>query len=179
MSTTKTSKMISHALRHSPESYGLTMSADGKVLIAEMVENMNISREDILSIVAADTKGRFSCDHDQTHIWANQGHSIDVDVSLRLVAPGEFSTVFHGTKAGVVEAIMNEGLTPQSRQFVHLSKDEDTAVIVAGRRKGESVILRVDVNAMLRDRFEVFESANGVILTKAVPARYISLDNEK
>lgn len=81
--------------------------------------------------------------------------------------------LYHGTKQEFLPAILREGLTSQSRQHVHLSKDIETARIVARRRKGKDVILKVDSAAMAGDGLVFFLSDNGVWLTDSVPPRYL------
>ena len=56
---------------------------------------------------------------------------------------------------------------------MHLSKDVETARIVARRRKGKDVILQVDSAAMAGDGEIFFLSDNGVWLTNRVPPRYL------
>lgn len=72
----------------------------------------------------------------------------------------------------VLDSIDKEGLLPKSRLYVHLSKDEDTAVNV-GKRHGKPVVYKVDARKMQEDRFEFFLSVNGVWLTNEVPVKYI------
>ena len=55
----------------------------------------------------------------------------------------------------------------------HLSKDLDTAVKV-GQRHGKPLIYEVSALDMYRDGYKFFISANGVWLTKEVPARYLN-----
>ena len=65
------------------------------------------------------------------------------------------------------------GLKPMSRQYVHLSKDIETATKV-GTRHGDVVILQINTKAMLDDGYALYESDNGVVLTTEVPMKYIS-----
>ena len=60
-----------------------------------------------------------------------------------------------------------------NRLYVHLSKDTETAVKV-GSRHGKPVVYRVTAGKMADEGFEFFLSVNGVWLTKAVPAEYLS-----
>jgi putative RNA 2'-phosphotransferase len=57
---------------------------------------------------------------------------------------------------------------------VHLSADTETAQRVGARRGGAVVIFSVDAAAMAADGHVFYRSANGVWLTDAVPARYLS-----
>jgi len=50
------------------------------------------------------------------HGWANQGHSIPVDVELPVTEPPEY--LYHGTGQKYVEAIDRTGLIPKSRLYV-------------------------------------------------------------
>ena len=121
-------------------------------------------------IVRTDNKQRYSFNEDKTLIRANQGHSIPVDVELTKAVPPDI--LYHGTGEKYVSSIDKEGLLPKSRLYVHLSKDEDTAVNV-GKRHGKPVVYKVDARKMQEDGFEFFLSVNGVWLTKEVPVKYI------
>ena len=94
-----------------------------------------------------------------------------IDVELEKKTPPEF--LYHGTGEKFVSSIDKEGLLSKSRLYVHLSKDTDTAVKV-GSRHGKPVVYRVAAGKMANDGYEFFLSVNGVWLTKAVPAEYLS-----
>ena len=84
--------------------------------------------EDLEHIVETDEKQRYSFNDDKTLIRANQGHSIPIDLELEAVEPPE--TLYHGTIGQFLGSIKKEGLQRRSRQFVHLSKDVETALAV-------------------------------------------------
>ena len=71
-------------------------------------------------IVRTDEKQRYTFNEDHTHIRANQGHSIQVDVELPMTEPPE--TLYHGTAQRFAASIENQGLLPQSRLYVHLHR---------------------------------------------------------
>ena len=131
-----------------------------------------ITRDEILQIVATSDKQRFALSPDQTRIRANQGHSVKVDLGLAPILPK--TVLFHGTATRNLNAILNEGLTKQSRHHVHLSSHVTTARAV-GARYGEPVVLEVDAPAMHRAGYQFYRSGNGVWLTDHVPARFISI----
>ena len=60
-----------------------------------------------------------------------------------------------------------------SRLYVHLSRDEATALKV-GKRHGKPVVLKVNAGKMQQDGFRFFLSKNGVWLTDKVPVSYLS-----
>ena len=60
---------------------------------------------------------------------ANQGHSVEVDLQLEAREPPE--SLYHGTVERFLPSIWEEGLVRGERHHVHLSKDTETARIVA------------------------------------------------
>lgn len=121
-------------------------------------------------IVDTDDKKRYSFNQNFTKIRANQGHSIKVDLRLtEKIPPNE---LYHGTATRFLDSIMNEGITKQSRQYVHLSKDIDTAIKV-GKRHGKVVILVLDTLKMYQDGIKFYLSDNDVWLTDYVNPQYI------
>ncbi|GAU04576.1 2'-phosphotransferase [Burkholderia stabilis] len=70
-------------------------------------------------------------------------------------------------------AIRAQGLKPGARHHVHLSPDIRTALAV-GTRYGVPAILEVDAQRMHRQGHTFFVAENGVWLTDAVPAEYLT-----
>jgi putative RNA 2'-phosphotransferase len=162
------SKRMSKALRHQPERVGLTLDPAGWVPVADLLEALGISAEDMREVVERNDKKRFTIDGDR--IRANQGHSVEVELGLPAATPPD--VLFHGTVAQYLDDIMRDGLRPMSRHDVHLSPDRETARRV-GARRGRPLILTVDAKAMHADGHEFRLSANGVWLVQHVPARYL------
>jgi putative RNA 2'-phosphotransferase len=165
------SRFLSLVLRHKPEKAGITLDANGWADVAALIEGMNesgrtaVTIENIKEVVASNDKQRFAFSDDYTKIRANQGHSVSVDVELVETEPP--AVLFHGTAAGSVRGIFENGIRPKTRLYVHLSADEETAVKV-GRRHGKPVVLSIDAARMHEDGYKFFLSANGVWLTEYV-----------
>lgn len=174
MSLNETSKYISLILRHKPETIGITLDEHGWAnvdeLIAGIAKTQSFDMAMLEEIVATDNKQRYSFNEDHTLIRANQGHSIPVDVELKEIVPPEI--LYHGTGEKYVASIDEQGLIPKSRLYVHLSKDEETAVNV-GKRHGKPVVYKVHSGEMHRDGYVFYQSVNGVWLTKSVPVKYL------
>ncbi|MDX3385986.1 RNA 2'-phosphotransferase [Streptomyces niveiscabiei] len=171
--TVKVSKYLSKHLRHQPARIGLRLDPAGwteidTLLAATAAHGFPITREELDHVVATNDKKRFAIEG--TRIRASQGHSVSVDLALPATAPP--ALLFHGTHPRALPPIRTEGLRPMNRHDVHLSQDRETATRV-GARRGRPVVLTVDSGAMHRDGHVFQLSANGVWLTKAVPARYI------
>ena len=171
---TRISKYISLILRHKPEVIGIELDPHGwaevNALLAGVGRRYAIDWALLEEIVRTDDKQRYAFSADGTKIRANQGHSIPVDVELPVSDPPE--TLYHGTAARFSASIEAEGLLPKSRLYVHLSSDAETAEKV-GRRHGKPVIYLVSAGQMRRDGYLFYLSANGVWLTRTVPARYL------
>lgn len=179
---TRLSIRMSYALRHSPDRLGLTMAPDGTVAVSDLAAALGTDVDTVTGIAATDSKGRYVLTGEvgpEQRIHAAQGHTIDVDVPLvALTAADTAGMIFyHGTKTAFLDSIFGQGLLPRSRQFVHLSTDVDTSTDVANRRDGDSTVLVVDAAAMLADGFTLYRASNGVILTRTVPTRYLSVLN--
>ena len=170
----KTSRYISFLLRHRPEAAGLTLDEHGWANTTELIECVSKTRHITLTlleqIVSTDEKQRYAFNEDKSLIRANQGHSIPVDVELIPSTPPK--KLWHGTAKKYVDSIDENGLLSQTRLYVHLSADYQTAVTV-GRRHGEPVVYTIDSAQMYADGYIFYKSVNGVWLTKNVPAIYL------
>ncbi|RYY63282.1 MAG: RNA 2'-phosphotransferase, partial [Chitinophagaceae bacterium] len=122
------------------------------------------------TVVATNDKKRFAFNDDHSRIRASQGHSITVDLALEPQVPPEF--LLHGTVAEAISEIQKSGLLKMSRQYVHLSEDEETAKKVGGRR-GKPILLQIKASEMYEKGYPFFLSANGVWLTHEVPPAFI------
>ena len=174
------SKFIALVLRHKPEEAGITLDGHGWADVGEMLAGINrrfpLSMEELEEIVRTDGKQRYSFNEDHTLIRANQGHSVPVDAELKKTDPP--AVLYHGTAERFVPSILEKGLLPMSRLYVHLSKDIATALTV-GKRHGRPVVFRIDAAGMAKDGAEFFLSVNGVWLTKKVPAKYLTREEKR
>lgn len=178
MSLKEVSKYMSLILRHKPDTIGITLDEHGWAnvdeLIAGIAKDNEFNMEILEEIVRTDEKQRYSFNMDKTLIRANQGHSIPVDVELEEKEPPEL--LWHGTGEKFVASIDVQGLIPKSRLYVHLSKDEETAIKV-GTRHGKPVLYKVNAGEMFREGYKFYLSVNGVWLTEEVPVKYLNKNN--
>lgn len=171
----KLSVFLSLVLRHKPEAAGISLDshgwADVKLLIKGVNETgRNLDMDILEEIVRTDEKGRYSFNDNRTKIRANQGHSVPVDMEfIERIPPDE---LYHGTAKKSLESIMKDGLKPMSRQYVHLSKDTETAMRV-GKRHGNPALLKVDAKRAHKDGYKFYLSENGVWLVRQLPTSYL------
>lgn len=172
------SKFLSLILRHLPEKINIKLDENGWANVEELIKKIRangqyIDMEILEKVVQENDKKRFAFNEDKTKIRANQGHTIKVDVELKKMLPPQI--LYHGTKKAFLSSILAEGLKKGKRLYVHLSKDVKTAKIVADRRMGENVLLKIDAEKMSNDGFEFYLSENEVWLCEYVPTKYISI----
>ena len=159
------SRTLSRLLRHTAGERGLTMSADGWSGIAEVMELLGLTREELDAAVRDNDKQRLQVDGEL--IRACQGHSLvgmpvtreALENSWERVYPADL--LWHGTTRAAWPAIKREGLRPGRRTHVHLAPSKDSRV---GRRSRVEVLLGVDSADLA-----VFRAPNGVLLTREVP----------
>lgn len=116
-------------------------------------------------------KKRYSFNEDYSKIRANQGHSVS-SVNVELTPVKLQKDVYHGTSPEAIESILSQGLTPQYRNYVHMSSDIETAITVGKRHsKDEDPIIL----CISKEVPEVFISENNVLLTEYVDPKYINI----
>lgn len=170
------SKKIAHALRHDPAHYGLNLDADGWVDIADLLRALraakgstaDITRADLDAIIATEDKPRYEIQAER--IRALHGHSAQ---KLRYPpsAPPEY--LYHGTSAAYQATILQEGLRPMQRQYVHLALDREMAAEVGSRKAGETVILQIAAAEAWSAGILFYTSSPAVWLADAIPPQFI------
>ena len=171
------SKAISHALRHAPWVYELELDKDGWVNIDDLLDGLadqrrqweQVSENDLQRIIDQSDKQRFEIS--EGLIRALYGHSVPNKLLKTPAVPPD--TLFHGTPDRTVQTIRTEGLKPMSRQYVHLSIDQATAMEVARRKGGKSVILRISATQAHQNGVQFYQGNDKVWLADLVPPEYI------
>lgn len=174
------SRTASHALRHEPEAYGLTLDAEGWVEIAELVRALRdndprweeITEADIRDMVHRSVKVRHEISGGR--IRALYGHSIPGSLTRERKCPPKF--LFHGTTSAASKMILAQGLKTMSRQNVHLSIDEETARQVGRRKDANPVILQIDAEKASQSGVNFFQGNDSVWLADDIPAEFIAED---
>ena len=171
----RASKFLSKVLRHEPESAGLVLEPGGWVPVLDLLNGLaraglQLTRDELATVVANCEKQRFAFDEGGARIRANQGHSTEVELQLEPAEPP--AELFHGTAEASLAAILRDGLRKMARHHVHLSPDDATAWKV-GQRHGAPVVLTVDAAGMRTAEHVFYRSANGVWLVEHVPPEYL------
>lgn len=160
---------------------GITQGEGGWVDMSELLCACNkhdfpSSSNELLRVVDADVKKRFSLSADHSRIRANQGHTVGIQLQYSPAEPPFL--LYHGTAKTFLSSIKLRGLIKGRRHYVHLSLDLETATNV-GARHGQPVVLVVRSGAMYDDGYKFYRSENNVWLTDHVPVKYLSFGLEE
>ena len=170
------SKEISYALRHAPWEYELEMDEEGWVPVEQLLEALhrtvkwsNICEADLNEMIEKSEKKRHELA--EGRIRAFYGHSIPMKILKEEKMPPD--VLYHGTARRFLESINENGLLPQSRQYVHLSQDIETAENVGKRHDDKPCILIIDAKTAWNDGIKFYFGNEKVWLADAIPSRYI------
>lgn len=168
------SKIVSHALRHEPQFYNLILDSQGWVLLSDLVLALNskglkVDESSITKMVDLSEKKRHEILNGK--IRAYYGHSIENKILKYPIEPPDF--LYHGTTQTGLNGILEKGLLPMERQYVHLSVDEKTAAIVGNRKKGKLIILIVKAREAFFNNIQFYKEENGIWLSDSIPSKYV------
>ena len=169
-------KYLSWLLRHDKESFekGL-IDENGWREVDELIVDYQYSKKLLNDIVETNNKARYEYNADKSKIRARQGHSIPVDVELTKVDIDMSNPfLYHGTTGRFLESIKKNGLLPQTRQYVHLSKDTATAINVGKRHGNDVYVITIDAWQMENNGENIYISNNGVYNVKRVDPKYFT-----
>jgi putative RNA 2'-phosphotransferase len=164
------------ALRHNPWQFGIIFDDDGFADLDELAVAFRFSRYDwallersgLEAAIRSTDPGRFEMRDNK--VRARYGHSI------RLALPGEPRNppeiLFHGTATGVLPTILQFGLHPMSRAFVHLTSNPDYAEQVV-KAKGGGEVLCVNTKDAKKEGIEFFQANSHVWLVRELPTKFI------
>jgi putative RNA 2'-phosphotransferase len=141
------SKTVAHALRHEPWEYGLEPDSQGWVPVEELLDALrskreawrNLTEDDLFEMIDSSEKKRYEISGGK--IRAYYGHSLSEKIEKVAAVPPDI--LYHGTNRKAMSVILKEGLKPMSRQYVHLSVDEETACRVGRRSRRAGMVLLI------------------------------------
>ncbi len=168
----KVSKFVSYVLRHDPQ--GLVMDEEGFVDLDELVSKVkesfpSVDAEFLRRLVEESSRKRF--DIVGNRIRALYGHSFPV--FLRLEEDRRVEWLYHGTTSEAADVILEKGLQPMKRVWVHLSPTTDIATQIGKRRTSSPVILVIDCVEARKVGLKFYKASDQVYLSRLVPAKYI------
>jgi len=171
------SRELFYILRHNPGQYNLELDDQGWVDISDILEALHrgkwvsVTRDHIECITEADKKGRFEISGDR--IRARYGHSLEDKVKHVEAEPPVL--LFHGTSDQALVNIMQEGIKPMQRQYVHLANSIEMAVQVVKRYHFDKPVLIVINSAKaFLDGISFYHTNTDIWLADHIDPKYIA-----
>lgn len=178
MDLVKISKAISYYLRHSPQDLWIELEKNGwtdlQIFMEKLSENIGIAVDETLlnQILNEFPKKRFEIEWGK--IRAVYWHSVDeLEINYTLYKWNQ--NLFHATPSENVESIMKNWLLPQSRLFIHLTDELETAILTAKRYSPNITVFQLDTSKFINDGNELFIAKNWIYLTKFVSPIYLKI----
>ena len=170
------SKELSYALRHAPWEYELEMDDEGWVDVDQLLQVLrlnpkweNVNESDLHCVISESEKKRHEISNGR--IRAFYGHSVPKRIQKSDATPPKI--LYHGTARRVSDLILQEGLKPNQRQYVHLSQDIETAMKVGKRRDAKPIILEIDAKRAHDNGVKFYLGNEMVWLADSIPPEYI------
>ncbi len=171
------SRTVAHALRHAPWLYELEVDEEGWVPVDQLLDALrrkrrswrDLSRADLATMVVASEKRRYELAGDR--IRALYGHSLSGKLQKAPATPPD--RLFHGTAPRSLPRIMETGLLPMNRQYVHLSTTREDAREVGRRKAEEPVVLEIKAHLAHDAGVRFYRGNDRVWLADCVPPRYV------
>lgn len=178
-SRSEISRVLSHALRHAPEEYGLELDPEGWAPVEDVLQALRlmgpgwegVDRTLLQEVVDTAAKKRHQIRGGR--IRAVHGHSVSVVPDSETDEPPH--ELFHGTSRATVSAILESGILPMQRQFVHLAETVEQARQVGLRKDTAPVILSIDTGTAASGGITFHRSASGVWLAAFIPPSALSV----
>lgn len=151
------------------------MDKHGFVDIDELAEKIqarfNIKKQLIQDITEKSERQRFEII--ENRIRALYGHTIPI--SLEFNEDKVSKVYYHGTTPEAASQILQVGLKPMKRNWVHLSPTIEIAEEVGSRRSRHPVILEINAESARKNGLIFYEATSKVYLCQHVAPEYIKL----
>lgn len=164
------SRVLAYILRHDKKS---PIKHGGWISVDYLISEKEFSFEELVNIVLSDGKMRFEFNDDHTHIRALYGHSVSVDLGLECKVPP--ARLYHGTSTKASVDILDSGLLPISRNYVHLSDDKQQAIEI-GQRHGDPLVACINTVEMINAGYHFYNPVNHTWLVSKVPSQYFRIE---
>ncbi|MCD6399514.1 RNA 2'-phosphotransferase [candidate division WOR-3 bacterium] len=172
-------KTLAGALRHFPSRFNLDMDRHGWVSLTDFVRSLTRKQRrfkwvrpyHITALIETDPKGRYQ--ELNGRIRATYGHSIDLDLDLPTDDIPE--KLYFPTDEGVIDEILENGITKHDRKMVHLSGTYEAAMAAGRVRTRDPIILEVDAEGAIESGIIIMHAGKFVYITDAIPPEFLAI----
>jgi putative RNA 2'-phosphotransferase len=170
-------KLMTYILQHRPDEFGLVLDKGRFVSLKEL--RQAIAEEAGWSYVrlshiteAAYISGRERFEIEGERIRAVYGHSLLYEMRYEPASPPR--TLYHGTRRRAYSHILQKGLDPMGRKYVHLTTSPELAMRIGRRHDPQPLLLEIQAQRASENKV-VFYQANPLIyLTNHIPPEYLT-----
>lgn len=180
MNYNELSRVVSHALRHEPWIYELELDKEGWVTLSELLASLRLVNKEWITLEESDLVTMIQLSSKKRHeikdakIRALYGHSTPHKLIKELSLPPR--VLYHGTAPENIGIILQEGLRPMNRHYVHLSIDKNMAIQVGSRKSSQPVIVCVRAFEANQSGVCFYKGNEHVWLADNIPSMYIEID---
>ncbi len=175
--TERLGKTLAGALRHFPEKFDLTMDPKGWVDVRQFVNAVRSRQRKfkwlrpyhIVALITTDPKGRYQ--YKDGYIRATYGHTIDVDLDLPTDDIPEI--LYYPATEEEKDFLLETGLRPSGRIFVHMSSTLESAVEAGKVRTPRPVVFEINTAAAIESGVVIMHAAPRIYITKEIPPEFI------
>ena len=169
------SRFLTFLLRHKPTDYPLAMDSEGFAPWRDVIDLVqqrfyDVTEEQMRALIAGGSKKRFEIRG--AKVRATYGHSFPVDLGRTVAEPP--AELYFAAARDLAESMLQRGLEPRDRQYVHLSVTAEEAESVARRHDPAPAILIVDAQRAHAEGVHFYESGP-LFLVENVPAKFLAL----
>lgn len=180
-STDRLGRFLALVLRHKPESIGISLDPAGFVEVEALARAIatqpgwsSVTADSIRAATQKDAK-RYEISGDR--VRARYGHSVPISAPGKAIVPPEW--LYHGTAPGALEALRQQGLQPQGRQFVHLSVTRQDALSIGQRHSPDAVVVTVQARGAHDTGILFYLATPTVYLVREVPPMFLRVPSER
>ncbi|HEX4841968.1 MAG TPA: RNA 2'-phosphotransferase [bacterium] len=174
-STDRLGRFLALVLRHKPDSVGITLDPAGFVEVEALARAIaaqpgwsSVTADTIRGAIQKDVK-RYELSDDR--VRARYGHSVPIARPGKAVVPPEW--LYHGTAPGGLDALRQQGLQPQGRQFVHLSVTRQDALTIGQRHSPDAVVVTIQARGAHDTGILFYQASPTVYLVREVPPTFL------
>jgi putative RNA 2'-phosphotransferase len=173
------SRILAGMLRHFPENYGVRMDPHGWVKIYTIVPAIRTQRRrygwitpyHIIALAKTDHRQRYEV-NERDEIRATYGHTIPVDLS-DLPEENIPEIVYYQTTPEEYEFIMETGISPSDKTYVHLSSTYRKAYVSGLFHVDNPLILDVDTQKYIESGGKIYRASHEVYLCKEISPEFL------
>jgi putative RNA 2'-phosphotransferase len=174
---TALSKLMAYILRNRPDEFGLVLDEDGFISLKELQKTIAeeegwtyVRRSHIIEVAYTNNRERFEIQDEK--IRATYGHSLPHRIHYESAAPPKI--LYHGTRRRAYPYILQQGLHPMGRQYVHLATSSELAMRIGRRRDLQPLLLEIQAQRASEEGVPFYQANPLIYLADHIPPSYIT-----